>query len=113
MDAIINVSLIPTLKIHKDHPKDQILRDPKLAVQSRGKIQKDSLVQPALFKLQKVWILVDLPSRNKAIGTKWVFKNKRDERSIVMKNKARLVAQGYRQEEGIDYDEVFALIVRI
>ncbi|GJS17153.1 putative ribonuclease H-like domain-containing protein [Tanacetum coccineum] len=45
-----------------------------------------------------------------AIGTKWVFKNKRDERSIVVKNKARLVAQGFRQEEGIDYDEVFAPI---
>ncbi|GJS23426.1 putative ribonuclease H-like domain-containing protein [Tanacetum coccineum] len=45
------------------------------------------------FKLQKVWILVDLPSGKKAIGTKWVFKNKRDERSIVVKNKARLVAQ--------------------
>ncbi|GKG30291.1 copia protein, partial [Tanacetum coccineum] len=61
------------------------------------------------FKLQKVWILVDLPSRKMAIGTKWVFKNKRDERSIVVKNKARLVAQ----EEGIDYDEVFAPVSRI
>ncbi|GJV29754.1 putative ribonuclease H-like domain-containing protein [Tanacetum coccineum] len=65
------------------------------------------------FKLQKVWILVDLPSGKKAIGTKWVFKNKRDERSIVVKNKARLVAQGFRQEEGIDYDEVFALVAKI
>ncbi|GJZ86337.1 putative reverse transcriptase domain-containing protein [Tanacetum coccineum] len=65
------------------------------------------------FQLQKVWILVDLPSRKKAIGTKWVFKNKRDERSIVVKNKARLVAQGFRQEEGIDYDEVFAPVARI
>ncbi|GKF07272.1 ribonuclease H-like domain-containing protein, partial [Tanacetum coccineum] len=53
--------------------------------------------------INKVWILVDLPSGKKAIGTKWVFKNKRDERSIVVKNKARLVAQGFRQEEGIDY----------
>ncbi|GJY44433.1 putative ribonuclease H-like domain-containing protein, partial [Tanacetum coccineum] len=58
-------------------------------------------------------ILVDLPSGKKAIGTKWVFKNKRDERSIVVKNKARLVAQGFRQEEGIDYDEVFAPVARI
>ncbi|GKG33380.1 putative ribonuclease H-like domain-containing protein, partial [Tanacetum coccineum] len=48
-----------------------------------------------------------------AIGTKWVFRNKRDERRIVMKNKARLVAQGHRQEEGIDYDEVFAPVARI
>ncbi|GJR77975.1 putative ribonuclease H-like domain-containing protein [Tanacetum coccineum] len=60
-----------------------------------------------------VWILVDLPFGKKAIGTKWVFRNKRDERSIVVKNKARLVAQGFRQEEGIDYDEVFAPVARI
>ncbi|GJS99843.1 putative ribonuclease H-like domain-containing protein [Tanacetum coccineum] len=65
------------------------------------------------FKLQQVWILVDLPFGKKAISTKWVFRNKRDERSIVVKNKARLVAQGYRQEEGIDYDEVFAPVARI
>ncbi|GJW17896.1 putative ribonuclease H-like domain-containing protein [Tanacetum coccineum] len=65
------------------------------------------------FKLQKVWVLIDLPSGKKVIGTKWVFKNKRDERSIVVKNKARLVAQGFRQEEGIDYDEVFAPVARI
>ncbi|GJW89466.1 putative ribonuclease H-like domain-containing protein [Tanacetum coccineum] len=49
----------------------------------------------------------------RAIGTKWVFKNKKDERGIVIRNKARLVAQGYTQEEGIDYDEVFALVARI
>ncbi|GJY32106.1 putative ribonuclease H-like domain-containing protein [Tanacetum coccineum] len=47
------------------------------------------------------------------IGTKWVFRNKRDERSIVVKNKARLVAQGFRQEEGIDYDEVFTPVAII
>ncbi|GJU54051.1 putative ribonuclease H-like domain-containing protein [Tanacetum coccineum] len=113
MDATINVSPIPTLRIHKDHPKDQILGDLKSTVQTRGKIQKDSSAQQALFKLQKVWILVDLPSGKKAIGTKWVFNDKRDERSIVVKNKARLVAQGFRQEEGIYYDEGFAPIARI
>ncbi|GJQ89290.1 putative ribonuclease H-like domain-containing protein [Tanacetum coccineum] len=51
------------------------------------------------FKLQQVWILVDLPNGKKAIGTKWVFRNKKDERGIVIRNKARLVAQGHRQEE--------------
>ncbi|GJT51373.1 putative ribonuclease H-like domain-containing protein [Tanacetum coccineum] len=69
--------------------------------------------EPMMMRMWKVWILVDLPSGKKAIGTKWVFKNKKDERSIVMKNKARLVAQGFRQEEGIDYDDVFAPIARI
>ncbi|GJT02834.1 putative ribonuclease H-like domain-containing protein [Tanacetum coccineum] len=57
--------------------------------------------------------LVDLPNGKKAIGTKWVFRNKKDERGIVIRNKARLVAQGHRQEEGIDYEEVFAPVARI
>ncbi|GKB53199.1 putative ribonuclease H-like domain-containing protein [Tanacetum coccineum] len=65
------------------------------------------------FKLQQVWILVDLPIGKRAIGTKWVFRNKKDERGIVIRNKARLVAQGHRQEEGIDYEEVFAPVARI
>nr|GFC98467.1 hypothetical protein [Tanacetum cinerariifolium] len=50
----------------------------------------------------------DLPYGKRAIGTKWVYRNKKDERGIVMRNKARLVAQGHTQEEGIDYEEVFA-----
>ncbi|GJZ88226.1 copia protein [Tanacetum coccineum] len=65
------------------------------------------------FKLQQVWTLMDLPHRKRAIGTKWNYRNKKDERSIVVRNKARLVAQGYTQEKGIDYDEVFALAARI
>ncbi|GJV51401.1 copia protein, partial [Tanacetum coccineum] len=63
--------------------------------------------------LLNVRTLVDLPHRKKVIGTKWVFRNKRDQRGIVVRNKARLVAQGYRQEEGVDYDEVFAPVARI
>ncbi|GJW34282.1 putative ribonuclease H-like domain-containing protein [Tanacetum coccineum] len=49
----------------------------------------------------------------KAIGTKWVYRNNKDERGIVVRNKARLVAQGYKQEEGINYDEVFAPVARV
>ncbi|GJS41401.1 putative ribonuclease H-like domain-containing protein [Tanacetum coccineum] len=71
---------------------------------------QDELLQ---FRLQKVWRLVDLPKGKHAIGTKWVYKNKKDERGTVVRNKARLVAQGYTQEEGIDYDEVFAPVARI
>nr|GEX06788.1 putative ribonuclease H-like domain-containing protein [Tanacetum cinerariifolium] len=65
------------------------------------------------FKMQKVWVLVDLPHGKRAIGTKWFFKNKKDERGIVVRNKARLFAQGHTQEEGIDYEEVFAPVARI
>ncbi|GJU87743.1 putative ribonuclease H-like domain-containing protein [Tanacetum coccineum] len=65
------------------------------------------------FKIQKVWTLVDLPYGKKAIGTKWVYRNKKYEMDIVVRNKARLVAQEYKQKEGIDYDEVFAPVARI
>ncbi|GJY96600.1 putative ribonuclease H-like domain-containing protein [Tanacetum coccineum] len=92
---------------------DEDVGDPKSVVQTRGKIQKASTVQQALFKLQQVWILVDLPFGKKQIGTKWVFRNKRDEKSIVVKNKARLLAQDHRQEKGIDYDKVLAPVARI
>ncbi|GKE77407.1 putative ribonuclease H-like domain-containing protein, partial [Tanacetum coccineum] len=64
---------------------------------------QDELLQ---FSLQKVSRLVDLPKGKHAIGTKWVYRNKKDERGILVRNKARLVAQGYTQEEGIDYDEM-------
>ncbi|GJS77079.1 putative ribonuclease H-like domain-containing protein [Tanacetum coccineum] len=57
--------------------------------------------------------MVGLLKGNRAIGTKWVYRNKKDDRGIVVRNKASLVAQGYTQEEGIDYDEVFAPVARI
>ncbi|GKB45916.1 putative ribonuclease H-like domain-containing protein [Tanacetum coccineum] len=110
MDNTIDVSPILTLRIHKDHPKEEP-KNISQALQDESWVEamQEELLQ---FKLQKVWVLVDLPSGKKVIGTKWVFRNKRDERSIVVKNKARLVAQGFRQEEGIDYDEVFAPVSR-
>ncbi|GKD77610.1 putative ribonuclease H-like domain-containing protein, partial [Tanacetum coccineum] len=60
-----------------------------------------------------VWTLVDLPYGKRAIGTKWLYMNKKDKRGIVIRNIVRLAAQGYTHEEGIDYDEVFALVARI
>ncbi|GKC34615.1 putative ribonuclease H-like domain-containing protein [Tanacetum coccineum] len=87
---ILNSYTVPTTpntRIHKDHPIKNVIGD--------------------------VWKLVDLPNGKRAIGTKWVFRNKKDERGIVIRNKANLVAQGHRQEEGIDYEEVFAPVARI
>ncbi|GJU14466.1 putative ribonuclease H-like domain-containing protein, partial [Tanacetum coccineum] len=132
LETTMNVSPIPTTRIDKDHPKDQIIGDFNSAIQTRRmtKISDEhamkviqALEDPSWieamqeellqFQLQKVWTLVNLPNGKRAIGTKWVFRNKKDERGIVVRNKARLVAQGYTQEEGIDYDEVFALVARI
>ncbi|GKA97618.1 putative ribonuclease H-like domain-containing protein [Tanacetum coccineum] len=132
LETTMNVSPIPTSRIHKDHPIDQIIGDINSATQTRRmtkiseehamkviqaltdpswiEVMKEELLQ---FKLQKVWTLVDLPKGKRAIGTKWVYRKKKDKRGIVVRNKARLVAQGYTQEEGIDYDEVFAPVDRI
>ncbi|GJZ63422.1 ribonuclease H-like domain-containing protein, partial [Tanacetum coccineum] len=107
LETTVNVSPIPTSRIYSINLTTQILRDPTSAVQTRS---KEELLQ---FKIQKVWILVDLPFKKRVIGTKWVYRNKKDERGVVVTNKAKLVAQGYRQEEGIDYDEVFAPVARI
>nr|GEU30645.1 hypothetical protein [Tanacetum cinerariifolium] len=63
--------------------------------------------------MQKVWVLVDLPLGKRAIDTKWVYRNKKDKRGIVIRNKARLVAQGHTQKEGINYEEVFTPVARI
>ncbi|GKF11074.1 putative ribonuclease H-like domain-containing protein [Tanacetum coccineum] len=132
MDPTIDVTSTPTLRIHTIHPQSQIIgkklttkisrhacflsqEEPKkvsqaLADESWVEAMQEELLQ---FKLQEVWVLCDLPDGKRVIGTKWVFRNKRDERGTIIKNKARLVAQGYRQEEGVDYDEVFAPVARI
>ncbi|GJY26579.1 putative ribonuclease H-like domain-containing protein [Tanacetum coccineum] len=94
LDTNIPVSLIQTTRIHKDHPLDQVIRDVHSATQTRRmtknwiEAMQEELLQ---FKLQKVWTLVDLPKGKRAIGTKWVNKNKKDERGIVVRNKARLM----------------------
>ncbi|GJS84808.1 putative ribonuclease H-like domain-containing protein [Tanacetum coccineum] len=101
------VSSTPHTRIHKDHPIDHVIGDvqslfipekePKriskaLSDPAWVKAMQEELLQ---FKLQNVWVLVDLPKGHRAIGTKWVYRNKKDERGIVVRNKARLVAQGH------------------
>ncbi|XP_070039375.1 uncharacterized mitochondrial protein AtMg00820-like [Nicotiana tomentosiformis] len=65
------------------------------------------------FERSKVWHLVHTPKNRIVIGTKWVFRNKLDEQGNITRNKARLVVQGYNQEESIDYDETFAPVARM
>ncbi|GJU01370.1 ribonuclease H-like domain, reverse transcriptase, RNA-dependent DNA polymerase [Tanacetum coccineum] len=160
MDTTIQVSPTPTLGIHKDHLKNQIIGPVDTLVLTRHKSKnvdeqsflatfhqktdpdllqiclflaflsqeepkkisealKDSRWVEAMqeellhFQIQNVWVLVDYPKGVRPIGTKWVLKNKKDERGIVIRNKARLVAQEHTQEEGIDYEEVFAPVARI
>ncbi|GKD81489.1 putative ribonuclease H-like domain-containing protein [Tanacetum coccineum] len=88
LENTMNISPIPTTKIHKDHPKDQIIGDINSATQTR--------------RMTKI-------SEEHAM----VYRNKTDKRGIVVRNKTRLVAQGYTQKEGINYDEVFAPVARI
>nr|GEU29731.1 hypothetical protein [Tanacetum cinerariifolium] len=125
LGTTIQVSPILTTRIHKDHPLDQVIGDLHSATQTRRMTQNleehgfvSTIQQRTNHKnLQNACLLafyhMKNPKRKKAIGTKWVFRNKKDKRGIVIRNKARLVAQGHTQEEGIDYDKVFALIARI
>ena len=65
------------------------------------------------FERNHVWDLVEPPPNCRPIGTKWIFKNKYGENGMVVRNKARLVAQGFCQKEGIDYDEAFAPVAHL
>nr|GFA00530.1 retrovirus-related Pol polyprotein from transposon TNT 1-94 [Tanacetum cinerariifolium] len=124
----------------KDHPLHKIIGDPKLSVQTRGQLANSCLFSCLLSSIElanvaealrdadwvgamqeeldqfaklKVWRLVPRPEVKSVIKTKWIFKIKKDESSLVIRNKSRLVAVGYSQQEGIDYDETFALVARI
>nr|GFB10843.1 hypothetical protein [Tanacetum cinerariifolium] len=65
------------------------------------------------FARLKLWRLVPRPEGKSVIKTKWIFKNKKDESSLVIRNKARLVAVGFSQQEGIDYDQTYTLVLGI
>ncbi|GKD29262.1 retrovirus-related pol polyprotein from transposon TNT 1-94 [Tanacetum coccineum] len=90
----------------KDHPLDQVLGDPSKPVMTHQRLHTDS------ERLQ-VWELVPRPERKNSIALKWLWKNKCDADNIVVRNKTRLVAKGYQQEEGIDFEESFAHVARL
>ena len=124
----------------KAHPKEQIIGDTSKGVTTRSALRNIasnltflSQIEPKSideaiddedwilamqeelnqFERNKVWTLVPRPNNQATIGTKWVFRNKLDEHGVVIRNKARLVAQGYNQEECIDFDETFAPVARL
>ncbi|KAL8127849.1 hypothetical protein AgCh_014691 [Apium graveolens] len=129
-----------TRKCDRIHTREAIIGDPTAGVRTRSataneclhacflsqvepKKTEEALMDPDWisamqeelnqFERNKVWELVPAPKNRSIIGTKWVFRNKMDENGIVTRNKARLDAKGYSQEEGIYYDETFALVARL
>lgn len=132
-------SLPRRFKHASSHPMENIISDPSQRIQTQSSLRFMSgnaflsLVEPKSFKeaevdefwmitmqeelnqftRNQVWELVPKPNHQSVIGTKWVFKNKNDENGLVVRNKARLAAQGYSQFEGIDYDETFAPMARL
>ncbi|GJY81977.1 integrase, catalytic region, zinc finger, CCHC-type containing protein [Tanacetum coccineum] len=84
-----------------NHPLDQVIGDPSKPVMTRQKLQTDSEE------------LIPQPEGNNIIALKWLWKNKCDAKNIVVRNITRLVAKGYRQEEGIDFEESFAPVARL
>ena len=127
-------------KWDRAHSVDQIIGDPSAGVRTRRATQNECLygcflsqiepknvdealldhdwivaVQEELnqFERNKVWELVPAPRDRSIVGTKWVLKNKMDENGVIIRNKERLVAKGYSQQEGIDYEETFAPVARL
>nr|GEZ45545.1 hypothetical protein [Tanacetum cinerariifolium] len=123
----------------KDHPLHKII-DPNSSVRTRGQLANSCLfacllssIEPAIvaealkdadwvsamqdeldqFARLKVWRLVPCPDGRSIVKTKWIIKNKKDESSLVIYNKERLVFVGNYQQEGIDYDETFAPVAQI
>ncbi|GJT41134.1 retrovirus-related pol polyprotein from transposon TNT 1-94 [Tanacetum coccineum] len=84
LDAFMSVGPIPTTRIYKDHPVEQIIGDIHSAPQTKRMTKNIEAMQEELllFKLQQVWTLMDIPNGKRAIGTKWVYRNKKDERAI-------------------------------
>ncbi|GJY30191.1 putative ribonuclease H-like domain-containing protein [Tanacetum coccineum] len=129
LKTTMNVSPIPTTRIHKDHPKNQIIGDINLVTQTRRmtKMSKEHSMVNYINKKRRTnykdyqnssftCFLSQIEAKKviQALADpSWVYRNKKDERGIVVRNKARLVAQGYTQEEGIKCDEVFAPVARI
>ncbi|GJU99785.1 integrase, catalytic region, zinc finger, CCHC-type containing protein [Tanacetum coccineum] len=98
----------------KNHPLEQVFGDPSkleaMLDHSWIEYMQDELNQ---LKRLDVWELVECPVGRNIIKVKWIWKNKTDAKNTVIRNKSRLVAKGYGQEEGIDFEESFAPVARL
>nr|GEZ83371.1 hypothetical protein [Tanacetum cinerariifolium] len=102
-----NSSNTPVSSHHvDDHPLDQVIGEHSRPVLTRNQLKTDG-------DRLDVWELVPSPDGIKPLTLKWLFKNKHDEENTVIRNKTRLVVRGYRQEEGIDFEESFAPVSRM
>nr|GEY44032.1 Gag-Pol polyprotein [Tanacetum cinerariifolium] len=99
----------------KVHPLEQVIGNPSQSVRTRCQLESDG--EMCMFALTfdrlDVWELVDRPLCKNVINMKWLCKNKRDEENTVIRNKSHLVAKGYAQKEGVDFEESFSLVARL
>ncbi|GJT24897.1 retrovirus-related pol polyprotein from transposon TNT 1-94 [Tanacetum coccineum] len=122
-DVSIEVDEVVNIKESKNHPLDQVIGNlNQRTLRSQAQNHSNffcfiSTIEPKNVNealKDESWVdLFPLAMSQSVIGTKWVFRNKLDENGIVSRNKAMLVAQGYNQQEGIDYDERYALVARL
>nr|GEX15050.1 hypothetical protein [Tanacetum cinerariifolium] len=92
----------------KDHPLEQVIGNLSQSVRTRRQFKSDG--EMCMFALTE---LVDRPLCKNVINMKWLWKNKRDEENTVIRNKSHLVAKGYAQKEGVDFEESFAPVARL
>nr|GEZ39962.1 retrovirus-related Pol polyprotein from transposon TNT 1-94 [Tanacetum cinerariifolium] len=92
----------------KDHPLEQVIGEPSRPILIINQLQSDG--DMCMYALT---LLVPAPDNITPLTLKWLFKNKNDEENTVIQNKSRLVVRGYRQEEGIDFEESFAPVARM
>ncbi|GJZ49199.1 retrovirus-related pol polyprotein from transposon TNT 1-94 [Tanacetum coccineum] len=109
-DESLEIDEIGNIKESRNHPLENVIGNLNQRNLSWLIAMQEELNQ---FIANDVWELVPTPKNMTIIETKWVFRNKLDENSIVSRNKARLVAQGYNQQEGIDYDKTYAPVARL
>ncbi|GJU27536.1 retrovirus-related pol polyprotein from transposon TNT 1-94 [Tanacetum coccineum] len=105
-------------KWSKDHPLDNVIGNPSRPKNFKSVVTEDCWFQAMQddiheFNRLQVWELIPRPNCVMIIALKWIYKVKLDEYGDVLKNKARLVAKRYRQEEGINFEESFAPVARI